>query len=93
MAKRDTNEFDRERVKVEEEEPEEVTFATVRLALRKDVVLKIDGPITGIQYVFNRAGSILEVDERDAEIMLQRKGSGSCCSGDSGPTAYFEVVR
>lgn len=93
MAKRNIDERNSERVKVEEEEPEEVTFATVRLALRKDIILRIVGPITGTQYVFNRAGSIQEIDERDADVMMKRMGSGSCCSGVSGPTAYFEIVR
>ena len=76
----------------EQEEPiEEVVLETVRLVLQKDVVLTYTGKITGNVYVFNRAGSQLDVDKRDAEIMLMRKGSPSCCG--SQPTPYFDVVR
>lgn len=91
MEKRSFDERYSDRVKVEEEP--EIEPATVRLVLLKDIILKINGPITGILYTFNRAGSEVDVDERDAEIMMKRMGSNSCCSGISGPTKYFEVVR
>jgi len=100
MAKRDFNKRYSERVKVEDKleelpEMEELLeeVSTVRLRLRKDINLKITGPITGTQYVFIRAGAEVSVDSRDAELMIKRMGSNSCCSGSSGPTAYFEVVR
>lgn len=92
MEKRSSLSIYSERVKVEEE-PEEPISPTVRLRLRKDIILKVKGPITNMEYKFSGAGSEVDVDERDVELMLKRMGSNSCCSGASGPTAYFEVVR
>ena len=70
MAKRDSFEHDNRWVKVEDDEPvEELVIediSTVRLVLLKDINLNINGPVTGIQYVFSRAGAEVDVDSRDA---------------------------
>lgn len=104
MAKRNVDERDSERVEVklvavsdvgkgkEPGTPEEPK--TVRLRLLRDVILNIDGPITNKRYSFNRGGSEVDVDEKDAEIML-RKVAGGCdnCPANSGPQPYFEIVN
>lgn len=74
-------------VKLEAETPK-----TVRLILQKNLnPLKILGPVTGILYVFCGAGYILEVDDRDAKIMLEKGRTYSCCAGTlSSP--YFSLV-
>jgi hypothetical protein len=64
---------------------------TVRIMLMKDVLLNYTGLATGKLYIFNRGGSILDVDKKDAEIMLKRIEQRSCCGSISSP--YFEIVR
>ena len=63
----------------------------VRLVLTKNVILKIKGPVTGIEYIFNGAGSENFVNEMDAIIMLTKRNGQPCCSG-SVATPYFEKV-
>lgn len=68
------------------------TPKTVRLILQKNLnPLKINGPVTGILYVFSGAGSVLEVDDQDAKIMLERGRTTSCCAGTPS-SPYFSLV-
>jgi hypothetical protein len=64
---------------------------TVRIMLMRDVLLNYTGLVTGKLYIFNRGGSIQDVDIKDAEIMLKRVEQQSCCGSTSTP--YFEIVR
>lgn len=96
MAKRSVDERDGEWVKVEEEgldyeEPPKES-ETVRLMLMKDMRLKYTGPVSGKLYDFHRAGSVLEVDKADVEIMLAKRG-GACCAGSGigEPQPYFAI--
>lgn len=98
MAKRSDNERDSEWVKVEEEgldheEPPKES-ETVRLMLMKELRLKYTGPVSGKLYDFSGAGSVLEVDKADVEIMLAKIG-GNCCpgSGIGQPQPYFAVYK
>lgn len=98
MEKRDDSERKSERVKVSdeviEEEPKKVTQSeTVRLVLLKQVKLNYIGPVTGKKYTFSGAGAEVDVDKKDAEIMINKKG-GKCCegSGVGHPTSYFAEV-
>jgi len=63
---------------------------TVQLVLQRNLKLKYKGPVTGKEYVFAGAGAIVDVDEKDAEIMLEKRG-GTCCegSGSTQPQPYF----
>ena len=70
----------------------EETPVEVELVLLKNVILKTIGKVTGRVYVFNGAGSKLNVDERDAQALLSRNRGISCCSGNSA-SPYFEIVR
>jgi len=72
-------------------EPEPIP-QVVRMVLLKALKLNILGPITGKLYVFNRAGSALDVDKEDADIMIMRKSSRDCCSGTKA-TSYFEIIE
>ena len=66
---------------------------TVLLVLLRDMNLTIVGKVTGKTYNFNGAGSIQDVDRKDAEIMLT-KMSGKCdCPGSIGRSPYFEIAR
>jgi hypothetical protein len=101
MAKRSIDDSYSERVEPEWLEKED-TFTGVkyerksassvtRLVLLRDVIYKCTGKSTGRQYVFNGAGSIQDVDKKDAEFLLSKEGYRSCC--DSYSTPYFEIVE
>jgi|32_taG_2_1085360.scaffolds.fasta_scaffold142281_2 hypothetical protein len=86
-----------ERVKVSEEKVEEKpkvvkkqSSETVQLVLQRNLKLKYKGPVSGKEYFFSGAGAIVDVDEEDADIMLQKRG-GTCCegSGSTAPQPYF----
>jgi hypothetical protein len=51
------------------------------------------GKVTGKVYRFSGAGSILPVDIKDKDKMLEKHG-GTCCegSGSNQPQPYFAVV-
>jgi len=50
--------------------------------------LKIRGSVTGNEYFFRGAGSVVDVDERDVSKLLEKKRNNSCCSGMLGQP-YF----
>ena len=64
----------------------------MKLQLCKHLNLKINGKVTGKQYIFRGAGSIVEVDDEDGEIMKMKMSRQPCCSGGP-PTPYFQVVE
>ena len=95
MAKRSYNVNKSNRVAVSDEEispspSKEAPKApeTVRFVLLRSLTLNYTGPVTKKLYVFNGGGSVLDVDAKDAQIMLDKHG-GQCCPGGSGPTPYF----
>lgn len=96
MAKRSIDEWNSElndKRELDELYPELQERETVELQLQKDIHLIIKGEVTGKTYIFDRGGSILNVDKADAEIMLT-KMSGHCdCPGGVGSTPYFKIAR
>jgi len=64
----------------------------MKLQLSRNVILTIDGPVTKKIYTFPGAGSIVEVDDEDGEIMKMRMSGQSCCGG-AEPAPYFHVVE
>ena len=94
MESRDTYTSKRERVKVSDKKKEtKKAPETVRLILQRNLRLKYTGKKTGKLYVFAGAGSIIDVDKEDADIMLEKHG-GTCCegSGSTKPQPYFVKV-
>lgn len=99
MEKRDNISRDRDRVETGDkvqEIPSVVNFdlplpAVQRVVLLKDLTVKIKGPASGKLYVFQGAGSIVDVDIIDVEGLLEKKNPTSCC-GVGGPTPYFSLV-
>ena len=82
MAKRSIDERNSRWVKVEDA-PE-----TVQLRLMKNVTLKIRGSVTGNEYIFRGAGSVLNVDARDVPEFLSRVRPDSCCGGTKGAPIF-----
>lgn len=98
MASRD-DKFDKsERVDLSEElveEEKEVVKSqqseTVAIVSMRNMKINYTGPVTKKLYVFDGAGAVVNVDVKDAEIMLAKRG-GKCCPGGSGPAPYFSTV-
>lgn len=66
--------------------------SVVGLTLLKDLQLTIMGKVTGRKYFFPGAGStIYDIDEQDANIMMRKYGSRSCCTGVAA-SPYFELA-
>lgn len=100
MAKRSIDESNRDRVETEEGKVEEIPSlvdfdlpgpVVQQLVLLKDLTLIIRGSVSGNEYRFNGAGSIVDVDERDVEELLRKDSRRSCCGSDQ-PTPYFSLV-
>ena len=53
------------------------------LVLLMDLKLKIRGPVSGEDYFFDGAGSVLMVNDADLERMLAKTMSVSTCCGSS----------
>jgi hypothetical protein len=56
-----------------------------------DATVKVTGTVTGKQYVWNGAGSIVSVDILDKDEILDKKRGRACCGGQSG-TNLFALV-
>lgn len=85
MAKRSIDE--RHSSGLEDGEPEITPPASVRLILCRSIKLNITGPVTGNHYVFDGAGSMVDVDSSDAPGLLAKRPQSSCCGGS--PSPYF----
>jgi len=64
---------------------------TVAIRSLVDAQVKITGTVTGTVYVFPKAGSILDVDIRDKDEIINKKRGRACCGGNSGKS-LFELV-
>ena len=80
---------DSKRVKVEIE-PTVQLRETVKIILLQPVNMKYTGTVTGQRYIWNGAGSVIEVDVEE----LLKKKTRPCltCSGVITATPYFELV-
>lgn len=66
---------------------------TVFLRSVYDARLEYTGQITGKQYIWNKAGSVVEVDAEDSKILLAKRiGIKSCCGNSKGGKPLFELV-
>lgn len=88
MDVRSDTKWHSKRVEVDFPVPEEIK--TVRIVLLRNINLKIIGPVSGKEYFFPGSGSMVEIDERDAPTMLEKRRNNSCCSGMAG-LPYFEL--
>lgn len=80
-----------ENLPIEKSEQEPYNY-TVSIRLLIDAKVKVTGTVTGNEYVFPKAGSIIKVDIRDKDEILNKKRGRSCCGGVSGK-AIFELVE
>ena len=67
---------------------------TMRLRSRRDARLLYTGQVTGKRYVWDSAGSVVEVDFLDGEILLAKKSNGkTCCGSSKGDNSVFEIAN
>ena len=64
---------------------------TVRVRIRVDANYKVTGRYSGQEYVFRGAGSEVDVEKEDAEILLELRQNKGCCGGGGG-NAVFELA-
>jgi hypothetical protein len=55
------------------------TVSTVSITSLMDARVLITGTVTGKQYVFSKAGTVVEVDKLDADEILNKKRGRVCC--------------
>lgn len=67
---------------------------------KPSVVLLIDAKVhvtntpSGREYVFDRAGSIVDVEETDVEFLLnKRQGERQCCGGTDRGNKMFDLAQ
>jgi hypothetical protein len=71
---------------------DEVTL--VRIANHIDAKVKVQSRYSGREYLFDGAGSVVNVDERDVEWMLEkRQGERQCCGGTGGGNVVFKLAE
>lgn len=66
----------------------------VKLRSLFDGRLEYTGRISGKQYTWNKAGSIILVDSADASYLLEKRiGKQACCGDSKDGSALFEQVK
>ena len=58
-----------------------------------DARLVYTGQTSGKQYIWGTAGSIVEVDTEDSEILLAKRIYGSCCGNSRDGRAIFQIFN
>jgi hypothetical protein len=84
-----------EEVKVDSESNVPYTKSTVSVKIRSllDASLEYTGQVSGKQYRWNKAGSVVLVDAEDSEILLAKRIGGKLCCGNHPDTnRIFEIA-
>ena len=69
------------------------TYGTVAVRCVFPANVYRTGQVTGKQYYWAGAGSVLSVDERDVEQLLSLiYGTSACCGGSGNSFHFFEKV-
>ena len=69
------------------------TEQSVKVRSKFPARLKLVGASSGKQYVWQAAGSVVEVDAVDARDLLSKKmGSQTCCGGTQQKNFLFEIA-
>jgi hypothetical protein len=77
--------------KVDYTKKSDTVSAFVRIVSLIDARVLITGTVTRTQYEFARAGTVVAVDSRDANEILNKKKGRACCGGESGKS-LFQLV-
>lgn len=78
--------------RVVEEIQSETIINLINVQSLIDAHVTYSGRISGRQYVWERAGAIVEVDERDVpELLSKRRGKKPCCGQER--TKLFQLAE
>ena len=77
---------------IAEEVETQYNLETVEIRSRIDGKVRLTGTVTGMVYIWDKAGSTTKVDVRDKDEILNKKRGRSCCGGNSGKS-LFELVE
>lgn len=66
-----------------------ITLCKIRS--RVDAKIKVTGKYSGQAYLFDGAGAVQDVDNRDVEWLLEKRQGKACCGGTGG-TPIFELT-
>lgn len=69
-----------------------VDISTRQVRSLMDARIRMIGSYSGREYVFQQAGSVVDVETEDVESLLKRRQSKGCCGG-GGSGAIFELVE
>lgn len=71
----------------------ESEYVGTKMTLLIDATVKITGKYSGRNYLFNGAGSVQDVDERDVDWLLERRQGGrQCCGGGATGNVVFQLA-
>lgn len=66
----------------------------VSVVLCIDAKVLVNNTPSGREYVFEHAGAILDVDERDVDFLLsKRQGERQCCGGTDRGNKMFDLAQ
>ena len=78
---------------VEKVPPPLEQVGTVSIVCMIDAVVKATGLVTGNHYLFSGAGSVVDVDKKDVQWLLEkRQGERQCCGGGGGGNVIFALA-
>ena len=65
----------------------------VKIASCIDAKIKVTGKYSGREYLFERAGSVVDVDQIDVDFLLEkRQGERQCCGGTDKGNRVFALA-
>mgnify|MGYP001310856621 CR=1 FL=1 len=64
----------------------------VAIRSRVDAKFLVTGAVTGKQYVFDRAGSVVNINRKDMNEILNKKRGVGCCGNSDTDRNLFELV-
>ena len=76
---------------IAEEVETQYNLETVEIRSLVDGKVRLTGTVTGMVYIWDKAGSTTKIDARDKDEILNKKRGRSCCGGNSGKS-LFELV-
>ena len=65
----------------------------VKIALCIDARMRVTGKYSGQEYLFEKAGAVVDVDATDVEWLLEkRQGERQCCGGTEPGNRVFQLA-
>lgn len=62
---------------------------TVKMVSALEAKTYVTGKYSGREYLFDGAGSIQDVDDRDVNWLLEKRQGKACCGGGDGAQLFY----